>query len=138
MPGVSPRASLKSRVFKESHGVSRGSLGPRAPECPKTLRLRVSPECLDTFLTLRNTLGTLFGHSRAWGPKGPATPHGTLPPTPPFSGTLSGTLPGTLWARSAQKTPVGGPALRITATEINFPRGPICQKLRYGNHSSPL
>ena len=32
-------------------------------ECPQSVR--------DTFLTLRDTLGTLFGHSGARGPKGP-------------------------------------------------------------------
>ena len=110
---VSRGVSLKTGVSKGvSHGVFPGSLGPRAPECPKSVP-RVSLECPKHLL---DTLGTLSGQFLDTPECGPrralGTPRGTLPWTPPFSGTLSGTLPGTLWARRAQKTPVGGRTLR--------------------------
>ena len=88
-------------------GVS-GLFGPRAPEYPKSVP-RVCPECLEH---LFDTLGTLFGHSGARGPKVPETPRGTFPRTPPFSGTLSETLPRTLRARKARETPVAGRGVR--------------------------
>ena len=54
------------------------------------------------------------------------TPCGTLPQTPPFSGTLSGTLAGTLRARRAPETPVAGRGARKSRgspeVQPNFPR----------------
>ena len=76
---VSPKTGVSDGV---SHGVFQAPFGPRAPECPKSVP-RVSPECLDTFLTPGDTLGTLFGHFGVRGPKGPGTSCGTLRRTPP-------------------------------------------------------
>ena len=77
---------------------------PFGPKCPKSVP-GVSQRCPDT-------PGTLSGHFldtlEPGAQRAPGTPRGTLPWTPPFSGTLSGTL----WARRAQKSPVGGRALR--------------------------
>ena len=74
---------------------------PRAPECARSVA-GVSPECQKGVRTLRghsrDTLGTLFGHSGARGPKGPRD---TLRDTPRDT-------PGTLRARRAQETPVAG------------------------------
>ena len=100
--GECPReCPRKSGCPRECPGdTPRGPFGPRAPECPKGVP-RVSPECPDTFLTLRrHSRDTFWTH---WGP-GPEGPPRHSPGHslrhPRFSGTLSWTLPGTLRARS--------------------------------------
>ena len=82
VPGVSLGVSVSLRPF-----------GPRAPEC-----LNSFPSVPGVFGTpfwhSGDTLGTLFGHSGAQGPKGPRN-------------TLRDT-PGTLRARRARETTVAG------------------------------
>ena len=61
--------------------------------------------------TLRDTLGTLFGHSGARGPKGPGdTPPHTLSDTPRFRGHSrghSGDTPGPKGPRDSCSRPAG-------------------------------
>ena len=73
-------------------GGPREPFGPRAPECQKGVP-RVSLECQDTFLTLS---GHLFESPEPGARRALGTPRGTLPRTPPFSGTPCRTLSGTL------------------------------------------
>ena len=107
--GVSPRVSPKTGVSEGvSHGLSPGFFGPRAPECPKSV-LRVFPECQKRCPRRSgDTLGTLFGHSGARGPKSPGdTPWDTRSDTPVFGDTL-GDTPQDTRARRARETPVAG------------------------------
>ena len=94
---VSPKMGVSEGV---SHGVSPGPFGPRAPECQKGVP-RVSKRCPDTPGTLS---GHLFDTPEPGARRAPETPRGTLPRTPPFSGTPCRTLSGTLRARRARKT----------------------------------
>ena len=78
-------------------GGARGPSGPGlrsvqkvSRECPRSVK-KVSR-------TLRDTLGTLFGHSG----------RRTFPRTPPIFGDTLGDTPGTLRARRARETPVAG------------------------------
>ena len=88
-PRVSPKTGVSEGV---SEGGSPGPFGPRAPECPKSVPTISRTLCSHS----GDTLGTLFGHSGARGPKDPWTPLRTLPRTPPFSGTPSGAHSGHL------------------------------------------
>ena len=97
-------------------------------ECPRSVR--------DTFLTLRDTPGTLFGHSGARGAEGNRRhPVGHSLGHPPFSGTLPGTLQGHL--RRARETPVAGWRDRKTSgsksrveKRVDEPQGPSDPKSR--------
>ena len=92
VPGVSPRVSPKTGGVRGS--VRRGVFGALwAPgsgvskKCPESVR-GVSKRCLGRS---GDTLGTLFGHSGAWGPKGPGdAPSDTPSDTPGFWGHSRG------------------------------------------------
>ena len=101
-PGVSPKTGVSPGV---SHGVSPGPFGPRASECPKSVpRVSGTP-----FRHSGDTLGTLFGHSGARGPKGPGdTPWDTPGDTPVFGDTL-GDTPGDTSGPKGPRDPCSRP-----------------------------
>ena len=102
---VSDRVSPKTGVSEGvSHGASPGPFGPRAPECQKGVP-RVSKRCPDTPGTVS---GHLFDTPAPGARRALETPRGTLPRTPPFSGTPCRTLSRTLRARRARKTLLAG------------------------------
>ena len=86
--------------FETPQTCYRSLSGPSGPKCPRECGVsKKSPESVPG-VSKRcpghsgDTLGTLFGHSGAWGPKSPRdTPKDT---------------PGTLRARKARETPVAG------------------------------
>ena len=80
-----------------------GPLGPRAPECPKSV-LRVSPKCQKG---VPDTLGTLSGHFLDTPEPPGDTPRDTLSDTPVFWDTL-GDTPRDTRARGARETLVAG------------------------------
>ena len=110
--GVSPRVSPKTGV---SDGVSHGALrvpgsgvSNKSPESVSGVSKRCSRHSGDT-------LGTLFRHSGAWGPKGPRTLRGT----PPFSGHSRGHSMGH-WGPKGPRDPVAGRQDRNASTGNDF------------------
>ena len=92
--GVSPRVSPKTGGVRRS--VRRGVSGAlRAPgsgvskKCPESVPGVSGTPCWHS----GDTFGTLFGHSGAWGPKGPRDTRRTLRRTPPVFGDTLGDTP---------------------------------------------
>ena len=86
VPGSVPHGSVPKNGGSPTEcpmGCLQRLFGPRAPEFPKSV-LRVSPECQKGVQGHSgDTLGTLRGHSRARGRKGPGdTPWDTASETP--------------------------------------------------------
>ena len=73
------RALQARSVLGVSLGVSLGAFGPLAPECPKKCPESVPGVSESCPGHSGDTLGTLFGHSGAQGPKGPRDIPRTLP-----------------------------------------------------------
>ena len=90
-----------------SDGVSPGPFKPALQSVQKVSRVpRVSKRCPEHS---GDTLGTLFGHSGAQGPKGPGdTPSDTPADTPRFRGHARGHS----GHEGAQKTPAAGRGVR--------------------------
>ena len=154
-PATGVFQALRARSVPESVHENRGcprecptgSLrGPSGPG-PQSIQ-KVSRECPRSVKKCpghsRDTLGTLFGHSRARGPRALETPRQTLPRTPPVTpGTLSGTLSGTLRGHFGPEGPrdscsrPGGsqPLIQVSFGRVSvwiFPRSGNFKEVRSG------
>ena len=119
--GRSLRVSPKTGVSRGCPaGCPWGVFGPRAPECSKSVP-RVSGTL---FGHSGHTLGIVFGHSRARGPKGfRDTSWDTLLDTPVFGDTLGDTPRDTFGPKGPKDSCRGPGASKLHARKIPRFRG---------------